>query len=111
MNVWKFDTCQLAINTNFIGMILTRKMTTHTDGLNHQGAIAAVFDTTSLKIVKNHCQTSAHSFATSLILRSDGVFAGMDLADNYPRGVHCLNFDSTRIEDRTVYSFKASHGK
>jgi hypothetical protein len=45
MNVWKFDTCQLVINANFIGMILTRKMTIHTDGLNHQGGIAAVFDT------------------------------------------------------------------
>ena len=111
LNVWQFDTCMLVLNSTFIGMIVTRRMTKHTDGLNHQGGLAALFNTETLQMVKNHGQTSGHSFGSSLMLRSDGSFMGMDLGDNYPRGVHCWNFDDKRIEDRTVYSFKTQHGK
>lgn len=45
MNLHEFDTCQLAISGKWIGMVLSRKMTQSNDGLNHQGAIAAVYST------------------------------------------------------------------
>ena len=44
-------------------------MTKSTDGLNHQGAYAAVFDATTLKPIKQFGQTSGHSFANSLIAK------------------------------------------
>jgi len=111
LNVWNFQTCKLVLSGNFIGMIITRSMTKHTDGLNHQGGLAAVFDAQTLQLTKNHGQTSGHSFGSSLMLRSDGKFMGMDLGDNYPRGIRCWNFDEKSIQHRTVYSFKTQHGK
>lgn len=110
MNLHKFDTCQLALSGKFIGMMLSRKMTMHVDGLNHQGGINAVYDAETLKLFRNHGQSSGHSFANSLTVRSDGQFMGMDLADNYPRGVHCWNFDSKERNNRVVYTFKTRHG-
>jgi hypothetical protein len=69
-------------------------MTQGSDGLNHQGAFAAVFDAKTLKIIKSYGQTSGHSFSNSLIAnKRDGGFIGMDLGDNYPRGIHHWVFD------------------
>jgi hypothetical protein len=94
LNVYCFDTCNLVLNGNEIGMILSRKMTKGGDGLNHQGAIAVVLSADKLQIVKNLGQTSGHSFANSLIKRSDNKFSGIDLGDNYPRGINYWNFTS-----------------
>jgi hypothetical protein len=77
-------------------MVLSRKMTRSSDGLNHQGAIAAVFSADNLKLITNHGQTSGHSFASSLISRSD-KFCGMDLGDNYPRGINYWIFNKNRM--------------
>lgn len=93
LNVWYFNSCVLVLSGNRIGMIITRTMTIGEDGVNHQGGLAAVFDTDSLKMVKNHGQTTGHDFATSLLRRSDGMFMGMDLGDKFPKGVNCWNFD------------------
>lgn len=57
----------MVFNGNHIGMIVSRKMTRSNDGLNHQGAYAAIFDSTTLKMVKALGQTSSHSFSNSLI--------------------------------------------
>ena len=43
-NLQTFDACQLAYNNGKVAMFLTRKMTPWPDGLNHQGAYAAIFD-------------------------------------------------------------------
>lgn len=86
-------------------------MTKSSDGLNHQGAYAAVLDATTLKVVKSFGQTSGHSFANSLITKQGGGFMGMDLGDNYPRAINHWVFDSNSIEMKQVYSFKTEHGK
>lgn len=52
------------------------------DGLNHQQGIAVILDKDSLGIVKNHGQTSGHSFSNYLLVNNDGQFIGMDLGDN-----------------------------
>lgn len=81
------------------------------DGLNHQGAIAVVFDASSLGVLRNHGQTSGHSFENQLIVGQSGEFIGVDLGDNYPRGVHLHKFDQSGINSRVVYTFKTEHGK
>lgn len=92
-------------------MIVSRKMTKGNDGLNHQGAYAAIFDATTLKPIKKFGQTSGHSFANSLIPKVGGGFMGMDLGDNYPRAINHWTFDSNSITFKNVYSFKTEHGK
>jgi len=96
--------------TGMVGVVLARTMTQASDGLNHQGAIAFVLDAASLEIVRNHGQTSGHSFGNSLLLASDGSFISMDLGDNYPRGINLVRFDSRSRRSFVPYGFKTRHG-
>jgi hypothetical protein len=68
-------------------------MTVASDGLNHQSAYVAVISTSTLKPIIQHGQTSSHSFANSLIAKKGGGFMGIDLGDNYPRGINHWTFD------------------
>lgn len=74
--------------------MFSKKMFKHTDGLNHQQGLAAVIDKTSLALLNNHGQTSGHSFANYIMVNSKGEFIGMDLGDNYPRGIHLHHITS-----------------
>lgn len=88
-------------------------MTMSNDGLNHQGGYAAIFDSNTLKMIKGFGQTSGHSFSHCLIpntVKKEG-FLGIDLGDNYPRGVHHWEFDRDQINFKILYSFKTLHGK
>merc|ERR1719203_2585636 len=102
----------MAWNTNsgLIGVVLSRTMTRGNDGLNHQGAIALVLDAATLDVLRNHGQTSGHSFGNSLLLTSDGDFLSMDLGDNYPRGINLIRFSNSAREGFVVYNFKTKHG-
>lgn len=102
--------CSLAYSNGRLGLILSRTMHRSGDGLNHQGAIAVVLDATTLAVVKNLGQTSGHSFGNFLTTDSAGKFLGIDLGDNYPRGVHLHRFDEAGREGKIVYTFKTEHG-
>jgi hypothetical protein len=93
-----------------LGLILGRTMTRSGDGLNHQGAIGVVFNANSLALERNLGQTSGHSFESVLTNNSRGEFLGIDLGDNYPRGIHLHKFTSTGRRSRVVSSFKTQHG-
>ncbi|MDP6943261.1 MAG: hypothetical protein QF464_03855, partial [Myxococcota bacterium] len=93
-----------------LGLMLARTMTQSADGLNHQGGIAVVFDAETLERVAHHGQTSGHSFSNFLTVDEAGRFVGIDLGDNYPRGVHLHRFDEGGIDSRVVYTFKTAHG-
>jgi hypothetical protein len=93
-----------------LGLILGRKMHKSGDGINHQGAIAVVLDANTLKVDKNWGQTSGHSFDSFLTTNSNGEFVGIDLGDNYPRGVHLHKFTAAQWKSsRVVYTFKTKH--
>ena len=62
-------------------------------------------------MVINHGQTSGHSFENQLTTSSEGEFIGLDLGDNFPRGIHLHKFNKSCIESRVVYTFKTEHGK
>lgn len=79
------------------------------DGINHQQGLAAILDKTSLALVKNHGQTSGHSFSNYILVDSTGQFIGMDLGDNAPRGIHLHNLTSSTINSNIVYGFKTKH--
>ena len=100
----------LRVSGTRLGLMLGRKMHKSSDGLNHQGGIAAVFDTGTLDLVKNHGQTSGHSFGNELIVNKDNVFLAIDLGDNYPRGINLHKFDASTRKSRVVYTFKTRHG-
>ncbi len=83
------------------------------DGLNHQGGTALLFESANLRLIKNLGQTSGHSFDNYLTTSENG-FIGVDLGDNYPRGVHFHEFKSEEEtvvkSSKVVYTFKTSHG-
>lgn len=93
-----------------LGVIIGRTMLQSGDGLNHQGAIAVVFDATTLNLVRNWGQTSGHSWDSVLTTNFSGKFLGLDLGDNFPRGVHLHRFDTNNIDDCIVSTFKTQHG-
>lgn len=93
-----------------LAMILGRKMLQGRDGLNHQGAIGVVFNSTTLAIERNWGQTSGHSIESFLTANDEGEFLGIDLGDNYPRGIHLHKFSATSKHSRVVSSFKTRHG-
>lgn len=97
LNINTFDAGQLQINGDLIGLMISRKMTVSSDGLNHQGGFAAIYDAATLKTIKNFGQTSGHSFAHSIIPKLAGGFMGIDLGDNYPRAIHHWVFDQNSI--------------
>lgn len=100
----------LAYSSNYLGLMLGRQMHKSSDGLNHQGGIAVVFDSYTLNLIKNWGQTSGHSFENYLVTNSSGEFLGIDLGDNYPRGVNLHKFTNNFIHSQVVYTFKTEHG-
>ena len=113
LNVTHFGTYphSLAISGHQLALILSRQMHQSGDGLYHQGAISAVFDTHSLKLTKNHGQTSGHSFDNVLHVDRRGNFLALDLGDNFPRGLHLHRFNASKRHSQVVSTFKTAHSK
>lgn len=93
-----------------IGLFIARTMFASSDGLNHQGGIAVLFDANTLEVVHNFGQTSGHSFDNYLAKNADNEFIGIDLGDNYPRGINLHKFSESQIRSRVIYTFKTEHG-
>jgi len=118
MNVYAFSSSGASIawdtDSGTIGVSLARTMTRASDGLNHQGGIAFILDASTLEMIHNYGQTSGHSFANSLqVSAKDGWYLGMDLGDNYPRGINLWELKAAvpaSWKKRLVYKFKTKHG-
>lgn len=98
----------MAIGKDSGCFILPRTMHMGGDGLRHQGAIAVTFPM-DLSSFRNHGQTSGHSFGNLLTLGSRGEFIGLDLGDNYPRGVHLHRIANNVRTSRVVFTYKTAH--
>jgi len=94
-----------------LGVMLGRRLHRREDGLQHQSGVALVYNAATLKLQKNLGQTSGHSFENVLTTNQAGQFVGIDLGDNYPRGVNLHKFDGAQIKSKVVYTFKTEHGK
>ena len=127
LNITNFtDVASMQFDQGRLLLMIGRTMHRSSDGLNHQGGIAVEFDPRTLAIIKNFGQTSGHSFDNVLVPTGNGEFAGLDLGDNYPRGIHLHRFgmqpaapgtatSPPQLAARTwhsalVYTFKTFHG-
>jgi len=99
----------MAVNKDSVGLILPRTMHMSGDGLRHQGAIAVTFGL-DLSKPQNLGQTSGHSFGNLLTLNEKGEFLGLDLGDNYPRGVHLHRIERASKTSRVIFTYKTAHG-
>ena len=72
LDIYELSTgCFLEYNGKEIAMYISRIKTKSRDGLNHQGGICVLFNSQTLEIIKNHGQTSGHSFGNSIVLLED----------------------------------------
>ena len=111
-NVYSYGgrwTGSMAIAKDSGCLIIPRTMHMSGDGLRHQGAIAVTFPP-DLSKFQNHGQTSGHSFGNLLTLTQRGEFLGLDLGDNYPRGVHLHRISNGARQSRVLFTFKTAHG-
>lgn len=116
LNIYRFHdgplrSASVRFHKGLLGVILPRQMHMSGDGLRHQGAIALTYRAKELSLVRNHGQTSGHSMANYLTVNQRGQFVGVDLGDNYPRGVHLHVFDRASRTSRLVYTFKTAHAR
>jgi hypothetical protein len=112
LNIWSTGwTGDMEYQNGTLALMLARKMYVSSDGLNHQGGIAVLFDATSLALKKNLGQTSSHSFGNYITTDDEGNFIAMDLGDNYPRGIHLHKFKGDGyLQNKVVYTYKTMHG-
>lgn len=112
LNIYNFSQYMVSLRyaKGKILLMIGRTMHKSGDGLNHQGGIAVSFDANSLKQLQYYGQTSGHSFDNYLTTNQAGQFIGIDLGDNYPRGVHLHRFEDSRRYSQVVYTFKTEHG-
>lgn len=104
------EAAELAWSNNRLCLMLMHTMHKSGDGLNHQRGIAVIFDADNLRLIKNLAQTSGHSFDNVLLVNRAGEFIGMDLGDNFPRGIHLHRLSERGKASRVVYTFKTEHG-
>ncbi|MBW7916263.1 MAG: hypothetical protein H3C53_06205 [Trueperaceae bacterium] len=100
----------LAYSRGQLALVLSRLMHRSSDGLNHQGGVAATFDADTLTQTSLLGQTSGHSFGTYLTAAEGGGFLAIDHGDNYPRGVNLHRIAVGSKTSRVVYTFKTEHG-
>lgn len=104
--------CLLAYNHLFdtpkVGLHMARTMTAAYDGLNHQGGVFTTFDANTLeRDHDNLWDTASHSMGNSLQVTSDAKFTGMEIGDNYPRGISVFHIkEDYNRRKNTIYQFK-----
>lgn len=110
MFAYRNETASMEISGDKVLLMIARTMNKSNDGLNHQGGIAVSFDINNLNLLKNYGQTTGHCFDNYLSVSSTGDFIGINLGDNYPRGInlHRINED---MNSKVVYTFKTQHGE
>lgn len=125
LNYWALgESCMMAYSEQMktLALHISRTMTKGGDGLNHQGAIFMMYESDTLNWIKDEVftqgyssvqgQTCGHSFAnTQLKITEDGKFTGMDLGDNYPRGINFWAFTRDTKVMNLIYQFKTLHGE
>ena len=105
-----FNVASLKFLNGKLALMIGRTMLQSGDGLNHQGGIAVVFNATTLAVERNWGQTSGHSWESVLTSNAAGEFVGIDLGDNFPRGINLHKFTGTNKNSRVISGFKTLHG-
>jgi len=111
-NVYKYGgrwMGSMSYSKGMLGLIFPRTYYKSSDGLRHQAAVAATFPANLSKVQKVG-QTSSHSFGNFLVANLRGGFIGMDLGDNYPRGINLHKITGGQKASRIIFTFKTSHG-
>ena len=97
------DRGSMAYGKGFLAIIQPREMFG-----GHQAAMAATFpaDLSKTQLLGN---ASSHSFGNVMTTNSLGECIGIDLGDNFPRGVHLHKFTASRKASQVIFTYKTLH--
>lgn len=126
LNVYEFQYdkhCELTYSeaNNFLNLHFVRTKTKSGDGINHQASFMHFYDPITLEYAQppwatgsfdSSYQTASHSLSTFAMLTTDGKVTGLDLGDNYPRGIGMWNVDFSSDGKpilKNIYGFKTLH--
>lgn len=98
----------MVVSDGKIGIMLGRRLNRREDGFQHQDGVALVFSADDLSLVKKLGMTSGHSWGNHLIVNGEGDFLGVDLGDDFPRGVNLSTFDETSLLKKLVYNARTA---
>jgi hypothetical protein len=87
-----------------LGVILPRIIDS-----GHQVASTYIFSARDPATFKDLGTASSHSFGNFVVPESRGGFLGVDLGDNFPRGVHLHRFNPLGMASRVVFTYKTVH--
>lgn len=118
INIYGMHTsCLLAYNNIIdeprLSIHMARTMTQVFDGLNHQGGHFGLYYPDTLEEDKiGSWETASHSMGDSLMISSSGNYIGMEIGDNYPRGILFFYTDGKGSRKKnTIYQVKTHHGE
>ncbi|MGO8689129.1 MAG: LamG domain-containing protein [Thermoguttaceae bacterium] len=94
----------MVYQNGMLGVILPRIIDS-----GHQVASVYVFSARDPSTFKDLGTASSHSFGNYVVPESRGGFLGVDLGDNYPRGVHLHRFGPTGMASHIVFTYKTVH--
>eukprot|EP01062_Namystynia_karyoxenos_P035229 TRINITY_DN25833_c0_g1_i1.p1 TRINITY_DN25833_c0_g1~~TRINITY_DN25833_c0_g1_i1.p1 ORF type:complete len:1113 (+),score=184.01 TRINITY_DN25833_c0_g1_i1:91-3429(+) len=111
MNVYDFWAGSMVWNAakKQVAMILGKKMTQSSDGLNHQHCSAEIWNTETLLHDRRYSQTTSHCWTHSTSVQRNGDYLTVDLGDNYPRGISVIGWSDAAKKSKLVYTFKTKH--
>jgi hypothetical protein len=88
--------------------MLERRINRREDGLQHYDGSAFVFSADDLSLVKKLGMTAGHSWGNHMIVNKEGDFLGVDLGDDFPRGVNLSTFDQTSLLKKLIYNARTA---
>ena len=94
----------MVYRSGMLGVILPRIIDS-----GHQVASTYVFSASDPATFKDLGTASSHSFGNFVAPELRGGFLGVNLGDNYPRGVHLHRFSPTGMVLRVVFTYKTVH--
>ena len=94
----------MVYQNGMLGVILPRIIDS-----GHQVASTYVFSARDPSTFKDLGTASSHSFGNYVTPESRGGFLGVDLGDNYPRGVHLHRFSPAGMASHIVFTYKTVH--
>ena len=124
MNIYEYDKhSKLSYSSakSYLNLHFVRTKSIAGDGINHQASMMSFYDPSTLEYAQpswastsydSKYQTASHSLSTYAKLTDDGKVTGMDLGDNFPRGISIWNVDfENEPVLKNIYGFKTLHGE
>jgi hypothetical protein len=110
LDIYNMEVATLAYHDGAVYMMCIRTTQDSGDGAHHQVAASFFFDANTLKITKSDLNICSHSWDDDLLLSEAKEFVGVNIGDQYPRGIRLHKYvKGGEMASRVVFSFKRAY--